>query len=315
MTNHHGVILDEESFNPGDLNMEGLTGLLDSWQRYDATPKNKRLERLQNATIAIANKVVFDADLLKQLPELKLILLTATGMDNIDRDYCDAHGIVYKNVTDYCTGSVSQHVFSLILALATQLIPYSTFTKGGDWSRSRQFSSLKYPINELQGKTLGLIGYGNLAKGVEHLAKAFGMKILISQRPGSVNNDADRLPLNELLPQVDVLSIHCPLTPDTRHLISTNEFNLMKPNAFIINTARGVVIDNQALAEALRKGEIAGAGIDVLDQEPPPADHPLLADDIPNLIVTPHTAWAAIEARQRVVDKVAQNLSNFLESS
>ncbi len=315
MTKQHAVILDEESFNPGDLNMAGLIGLLDSWQRYNATPVEKRLERLQNATIAIANKVVFDADLLKQLPNLKLILLTATGMDNIDRDYCDAHGITYKNVTDYCTGAVSQHVFTLILALATQLIPYSTFAKSGEWSRSKQFSSLKYPINELQGKTLGLIGYGSLAKGVEHLAKAFGMKILISQRAGSTNTDTGRLTLKELLPQVDVLSIHCPLTPETKNLISTKEFSLMKPTAFIINTARGAVIDNQALAMALRNGEIAGAGLDVLDQEPPAADHPLLANDIPNLIITPHTAWAAVEARQRVIDKVAQNLSHFLESS
>lgn len=313
MNKFKAVILDEKSFNSGDLNIDGLIAVLEpeQWTRYDATKPEERFERLQNATIAIANKVVFDEALLKQLPNLKLILLTATGMDNVDRSYCEANGISYKNVTDYCTGSVSQHVFALILALSTQIIPYSEFTKSGDWSRSGQFSSLNYPIMELHGKTLGLIGYGSLAKGVETLALAFGMKVLISERVGSAPRP-DRLPLKELLPQVDVLSIHCPLTPETKGLISTAEFKQMKNTAFIVNTARGAVIDNPALAEALRKGEIGGAGIDVLDQEPPPIDHPLLADDIPNLIVTPHTAWAAIEARQRVIDKVAENLKNWL---
>jgi glycerate dehydrogenase len=313
MIKNHAVILDEKSFNPGDLNLDGLIALLDSWERYDSTTADQKLERLQNATVAITNKVVFDAELLKQLPQLKLILLTATGMDNIDRDYCDANGISYNNVTDYCSGAVSQHVFTLMLALSTQLLPYSNFTKNGDWSRSGQFSSLKYPIQELEGKTLGLIGYGNLAKAVEKLALAFGMNILISERVGATSSSSDRLPLLELLPKVDVLSIHCPLTPETHHLISTDEFKLMKPSALIINTSRGAVIDNQALADALRNKEIAGAGIDVLDQEPPPIDHPLIADDIPTLIVTPHTAWAAVEARQRVIDKVAENLSAWLK--
>jgi len=314
-TKNHAVILDEKSFNPGDLNLDGLIALLppEQWQRYDSTSPNQRLGRLQNATIAIANKVVFDADLLKQLPHLKLILLTATGMDNVDRDYCKANGIAFYNVTDYCTGAVSQHVFSLILALSTQLISYNKFSKKGNWSQSGQFSSLKYPVYELEGKALGLIGYGSLAKGVEKLALAFGMDILISERVGATAS-SDRLPLAELLPKVDILSIHCPLTPETRGLINTAEFQLMKQSAFIINTSRGAVIDNQALANALKKGEIAGAGIDVLDQEPPPITHPLLADDIPNLIVTPHTAWSAVEARQRVIDKVAINLSSWLKN-
>lgn len=306
------VILDEKSFNPGDLDLSGLIKLLDNWDRYPATISEQRLERLEDATIAIANKVVFDQPLLERLPNLKLILLTATGMDNIDRDYCDANNIVYNNVTDYCTGSVSQHVFALILGLSTQLVSYQNFTKSGDWSRSGQFSSLEYPIRELEGKTLGLIGYGNLAKGVEKLAVAFGMKVLISERAGTTGANSDRLPLSELLPNVDVLSIHCPLTPETKHLISTEAFQKMKSSAFIINTSRGAVVDNAALAIALKNGDIAGAGIDVLEQEPPPIDHPLLANNIPNLILTPHTAWAAIEARQRVIDKVAENLKNWL---
>ena len=312
MKNFHAVILDEKSFNPGDLDLTDLIAFLDNWDRYEGTNPDQRLDRLKNATIAIANKIVFESELLKQLPRLKLILLTATGMDNVDRDYCQANGIAFYNVSDYCTTAVSQHVFSLILALSTQLLPYNDFVKKGEWSKSGEFSSLKYPVQELSGKTLGLIGYGSLAKGVEQIALAFGMKVLISERVGSTSTSSGRLLLNDLLPQVDVLSIHCPLTPETKHLISTAEFFLMKQSAFIINTSRGAVIDNTALAAALKDGEIAGAGIDVLDQEPPALDHPLLADDIPNLILTPHTAWSAIEARQRVVDKVAENLQNWL---
>jgi len=314
MSKQRAVILDEKSFNPGDLDLSGLIALFDNWKRYEGTTPEQRLERLENATIAVINKVVFDRELLQQLPDLKLILLTATGMDNVDIEYCKQQNITVKNVTDYCTSSVSQHVFSLILALSTQLLPYQKLTKSGDWSRSGQFSSLKYPIRELNGKTLGLIGYGSLAKGVEKLALAFGMKILISQRVGTTSLTDERLPLTELLSKIDVLSIHCPLTAETKHLISTPEFKQMKSSAFIINTSRGAVIDNAALATALKEGEIAGAGIDVLEQEPPPIGHPLLADDIPNLILTPHIAWAATEARQRVVDKVAENLNNWLKN-
>ncbi|MCF6190640.1 MAG: D-2-hydroxyacid dehydrogenase [Cocleimonas sp.] len=316
-TNYKAVVLDEKSFNPGDLDLTGLYAVLDNWEIHEATQPEERLARLQGANIAIANKVIFDEDLLKQLPDLKLILLTATGMDNVDQAACERHGIIVNNVTDYCTESVSQHVFALILALSTQLFNYQKITKSGDWSQSGQFSNLSFPIQELSGKTLGLVGYGSLAKGVEKLALAFGMSILISQRAGvsSTNANEGRLPLETLLPLADVISIHCPLTPETKHLIGKKEFELMKDTAFLINTARGGVVDNAALAVALHDKVIAGAGIDVLEQEPPPLDHPLLSDKIPNLILTPHTAWAAIEARQRVIDKVTENLQHFLKNS
>lgn len=324
MTNQadfNAVILDEDSFNPGDLDLSGLITLVNNWKRYPATKSEQRAERLADAHIVIANKVVFDQPLLEKLPQLRVILLTATGMDNVDLSYCQQHNIAVYNVTDYCTASVSQHVFTMVLALSTQLIPYQQVTKGGEWSRGEQFSSLKYPIHELNGKTLGLIGYGSLAKGVEKVAKAFGMKILIAKRSGTLPTAIDsdssikRLPLNELLPKVDVLSLHCPLTPETRHLIGRDALEQMKPSALLINTARGGVVNNAELAAALREGTIAGAGIDVLEQEPPPHDHPLLADDIPNLILTPHIAWAAVEARQRVIDKVASHLKNWLQET
>lgn len=312
MSKHHAVVLDEKSFNPGDLDLSGLYALLDNWQVYQGTKPEQRFERLEDADIAIINKIQLDQPLLEKLPKLKLILLTATGMDNVDLEFCKQQGITVNNVTDYCTNSVSQHVFSLILALSTQLLKYQKLTKNGDWSRSGQFSSLDFPIQELSGKTLGLVGYGSLAKGVEKLALAFGMKIIISERAGTTEIREGRLPLEELLPQADVISIHCPLTPETQHLFAEKEFHLMKKSAFLINTARGAVVDNVALAIALRDNVIAGAGIDVLEQEPPPLDHPLLTDKLPNLILTPHIAWAAIEARQRVINKVAENLQNFL---
>ena len=315
MNNYNAAILDETSFNPGDLDLSNLLALNSNWLRFDSTTKDQRLERLQNVNIAVANKVVFDKELLSQLPELKVILLTATGMDNIDLDYCKGHQISVYNVSDYGTPSVSQHVFSLLLALSTSLNAYQTMTRNGQWSQSEHFSSLQYPVRELSGKTMGLIGYGTLAKGVEKLALAFDMKVLIAARVGSENAPEGRILIENLLPQVDVLSVHCPLTPVTNKLINRAFLEKMKSSAVLINTARGAVVDNAELAQALRDGVIAGAGIDVLEQEPPPIDHPLLAADIPNLILTPHVAWAAIEARQRVVEKVADNLKHWLSQS
>lgn len=312
--NLKAVILDETSFNPGDLDMSGLLALNDNWQRYNSTLPEQRLERLKGVHIAVANKIKFDQELLSQLPDLKVILLTATGMDNLDLDACKQRGIATYNVSDYCTESVAQHVFSMILALTTQLLPYQKMTRSGEWSNSEHFTSLQFPIRELSGKTMGLVGYGNLAKGVEKIAKAFGMDIKIAARSGSTEAPEGRILLDDLLPNVDVLSLHCPLTPETLHLMGEKQFKRMKQSALLINTSRGAVVDSAALANALRNNEIAGAGIDVLEVEPPPADHPLLAQDIPNLILTPHIAWASIEARQRVVDKVRDNLANWLES-
>ena len=315
MSNKKAVVLDEKSFNTGDLDLTGLYALLDDWTIYESTAPKQRHERLEGADLVITNKVMLDKPLLEKLPNLKLILLTATGMDNVDLDYCKQQGITVNNVTDYCTASVSQHVFSLILALTTQLFPYQKVTKSGDWSRSGQFSNLKFPIQELAGKTLGLVGYGSLAKGVEKLAHAFDMKVLVAQRVGTSESQNDRLLLDELLPQIDVLSIHCPLTSETKNLIGKREFQLMKNSALLINTARGAVVNNAELAVALHDKVIAGAGIDVLEQEPPPLNHPLITTKLPNLILTPHIAWAAIEARQRVIDKVAENLQRFLDKT
>jgi len=308
------VILDEASYNLGDLDLAALTGQLTDWARYTQTDAEQRFERLEHASIAVINKVKLDAEMITRLPLLRLVLLTATGTDNVDLRACRSRGIVVCNVTDYGTPSVAQHVMSLILALSTSLLKYSEETASGGWSDASHFSTLSYPVVELNGKTLGLVGYGTLAKGVETLARAFGMKILIAQRAGGTPQ-AGRLELDALLAEVDVLSLHCPLVPATQHLINASAFSRMKKSAILINTARGAVVDNAALAEALRAGDIAGAGIDVLEQEPPPRDHPLLQAGVPNLIVTPHVAWASIESRQRLMDKVADNLRAWLAGS
>ncbi|MDJ0832194.1 MAG: D-2-hydroxyacid dehydrogenase [Gammaproteobacteria bacterium] len=313
MQSYNGVILDEASFNRDDLDLRGLLCRLEHWQRYPDTEHSQREQRLQGAAVAVANRVVFDRGLLQQLDALELILLTATGTDKVDMDYCRERDITVMPVSDYCTASVAQHVFSLLLALTTRLIPYQQATRAKRWLAGSAFSSLEYPIHELQGQTLGLVGYGALARGVEQIARAFGMRILIAERAGASQVRPGRMDLYELLPEVDVLSLHCPLTDETRHLIGNREFDLMKPSAMIINTARGAVINNAELANALRQGKIAAAGLDVLDNEPPPAEHPLLAPDVPNLIVTPHIAWASVEARQRVIDQVADNLRQWLD--
>jgi len=306
-----GVILDEASFNQQDLDLSRLLTLLPQWRRYASTSSEQLEQHLNGCTVAVANKIIFDRELISSLPQLSLILLTATGMNNVDLMACKENDITVLNVEDYCTASVSQHVFSLILYLTNQLNHYQQKEGKEAWSTSPSYSPLEFPIMELSGKKLGIVGYGALGKGVAQLAQAFGMTVLIANRVNSAPQTG-RLPLNELLEQADVVSLHCPLVDETLHLISAPELALMKPTALLINTARGAIIDAEALAVALQTGVIAGAGIDVLDQEPPPLNHPLIARDIPNLIVTPHIAWASKEARQRVIDRVADNLQAWL---
>ncbi len=204
-----------------------------------------------------------------------------------------------------------QHVWAVLLALTHHVREYDRALKAGAWERENQFTMLHYPVRELAGRTLGVVGWGNLGRGVARVAEAFGMRVLIANRAGAEPQDG-RVPLAELLPQVDVLTLHCPITPATRHLIGAAELALMKQDAVLINTARGALVDATALAAALRAGTLGGAAIDVLDGEPPAPGHPLLAPDLQRLIVTPHTAWAALESRQRALDELAANIRDFL---
>jgi glycerate dehydrogenase len=260
--------------------------------------------------VVVSNKVHLDSETIAASPELRFIAVAATGTNNVDLDAARAAGIVVSNVTAYGTPSVAQHVFSMLLALTTRLSDYRAAVADGRWASSPHFCLLDYPIRELTGKVLGLVGHGELRRGVAGVAEAFGMEVRIAQRPGGPAQ-AGRVPLAELLPEVDVLTLHCPLTEATRNLIGASELAAMRDDAVLINTARGGIVDEEALVAALWAGTLGGAGFDVLTVEPPRDGNPLLDPDIPNLIVTPHIAWAARESRQRLIDQVAENIERF----
>jgi len=304
------VFLDYSSLDLGDLDLAPLQGSFDHLHLHASTAPDQRVERLQGMQVVISNKVQLDAATLSACPELKLILVAATGTNNVDLAAARAQGITVCNCQGYGTPSVAQHTLMLLLALATRLSDYQRAVADGQWQTSRQFCLLDFPIVELQGKTLGLLGHGELGSAVARLAEAFGMRVLLGQLPGRPPREG-RLPLDELLPQVDALTLHCPLNEQTRHLIGARELNLLKPGAFVVNTARGGLIDEQALARALRDGHLGGAATDVLSTEPPVHGNPLLADDIPRLIVTPHSAWGSLEARQRIIGQLAENARQF----
>lgn len=309
---HKGVMLDLSSLAEQDLDLSAFDRAVDEWRTYAATAPEQRQARIADADIVVTNKVVLDDAVLRAAPNLRLICLTATGYNNVAVDTARELGIVVSNVVGYATDSVAQHVLALMLAHHTRLFDYTAAVRRGDWSRSPQFCLLDYPVRELRGMTLGIVGYGELGQGVARLAEAFGMQVMVSQRPGGAPV-AGRHAFDEVLRQADVITLHLPLLDNTHHLIDAEALATMKPTALLINTARGAIVDNRALADALRRGVIGGAAIDVLDVEPPPPDHPLLAADIPNLIVTPHTAWAGRQARQRVVDETVANIRAFID--
>lgn len=305
------VFLDRASIDLDDLDLRALREVLPALEMFDRTAPEQTLERVRDADVVILNKVVLDASILKHAPGLRLICIVATGTDNVDVAAARAGGAAVCNVRGYGTASVAQHTIALVLALHTRMLDYHLAVQRGDWQKADQFCLLDYPIQELCGRRLGIVGFGTLGQAVAKLAQAFEMEVLVAQRPGRVEADADRLPLAELLPKIDVLTMHCPLTQDTRHLIGPAELALMPPGAFLINTARGGIVDEAALAEALRSGHLGGAGVDVLSTEPPRQGNPLLQTDLPNLIVTPHCAWGSKEARQRVIDQLVENVTSF----
>ncbi len=313
-----GVILDKNSFDRDDVDLKKLLQHPIQWVDYANTSPSQIKHRIKRCEIIITNKVILNKASLQSTNCLKLILVAATGTDNVDLDQCRASGISVCNVRHYATAAVAQHTFALILNLLTNQFRYYHAVAAGAWSNSDTFCLLDHPIGELENKTLGIIGYGTLGKKVADIASAFGMSVQICQRPGG-KKQPDRVSFAQLLADSDVLTLHCPLTPDTLNLFGEHEFNRMKPSAIIINTARGAIIDSAALVKALQNGHIAGAGIDVLAEEPPSSCEPLLqptllqlSQDTPNLIVTPHNAWATRESRQRLVDQLAENLGKWL---
>jgi len=267
--------------------------------------------RIAGFEVVLANKCRLDRAAIAGDPRLRLIALTATGVDNVDTAAAREAGVAVCNLRDYCTPSVVQHVFAMLLALTHRLADYQALVRAGRWQQANQFSVLDHPIRELEGRVMGIVGFGALGRAVARVAEAFGMQVQLANRPGGPATDG-RHDLDDMLPRLDVLSLHCPLTDATRGLVGAARLARMKPDAVLINTARGALVDTRALAEALRNGRLGGAGIDVLEQEPPPADHPLLDPAISNLIVTPHVAWAARESRQRCLDELARSVASFL---
>lgn len=306
-----GVFLDLDTLDRGDLDLSPLHDSLPGAVFHPYTDNAQALERIGDAEIVLLNKVRLDADAIARAPELRCICLAATGTDNVDLEAARARGVAVYNVRDYGSQSVGEHVFALLLALVRRLPDYHAAVGAGRWSQSRLPFLLDFPIGELRGKRLAIVGHGVLGRAVERIAGCFGMEVIVAERRGAAPREG-RVAFEEALEAADALSLHCPLTPETRHLIGAAEIDLLGPQALLVNTARGGLVDSHALADALREGRLGGAGLDVLDAEPPPADHPLLAGDLPNLVVTPHVAWASLRARQNVVQQMADNLNAFL---
>jgi len=280
---------------------------------YPQSEPEQVIERLRAAHVAITNKVPLRAATLAQLPDLGLIAMAATGYDCIDVDYCRAHGITVSNIRDYAVHTVSEHVFALILALRRSLFGYRTLVRSGQWQRSRQFCAYGPPLRDLTGSLLVVVGRGTIGRATATLGQGFGMRVQFAATVGRSASDGGELPLAELLPQADVLSLHCPLNADTRGLIGERELRAMKSDAILINTARGGLVDEAALLRALREGWIAGAAIDVLAVEPPRNGNALLELEQPNFIMTPHIAWASNQAMQLLVDQLAENIDAWAE--
>ena len=306
-----GVFLDLGTVSNGDLDTGALTSALPGLAIHEQTPQEQVAGRIAGCEVVLLNKCRITRGMMAANPQLKLVALTATGVDNVDVAAAREHGIGVANLRDYCTPSVVQHVFATLLSLTHHLSRYDHFARSGEWSRAGQFSAFPFPIRELRGRVMGIVGYGALGRGVARMAEAFGMQVRVANRPGGAR-EPGRLDLGDLLPVADVLSLHCPLTPATRGMIGRDELALMKRDAVIINTARGALVDAAALADALRAGRLGGAAIDVLEREPPVDGTPLLDPAIPDLIVTPHVAWAARESRQRCLDELAANVQAFL---
>jgi glycerate dehydrogenase len=285
------------------------------WTEYEWSAPAEVVERLKGATIAITNKVPLREAELSRLPELKFIAVAATGVDMIDLDYCRRRKLSVANVRNYALHAVPEHVLMLILSLRRNLLSYREDVARGDWQRATGFCLLNHTIRELHDSTLGIIGYGALGRAVEKLALSFGMRVVVSERKGSDNARQGRLSFEETLRSSDILSLHCPLNEETRGLIGRREFEMMRRDALLINTARGGLVDEAALCEALRSGLIAGAGFDVLTKEPPRDGNPLLELNLPNFILTPHIAWASREAMQALADQLVDNIEAFIKEA
>ncbi|SEI08612.1 glycerate dehydrogenase [Rheinheimera pacifica] len=310
---HTMVFLDTDTM--GDADLSPLRSSSTPLQCYPYTTPQQVVSRLQQASIAIVNKVELTAEMLKALPGLKLICVAATGVNNVDLAAARQLGITVCNVRGYADTAVPQHVFALLLQLTNKVQQYHQAVLEGKWSRSKHFCLLDYPVTELANKNFVVVGYGALGQASAALAQAFGMQLIIAEQPGATACRPGRVPFTDALAQADVISLHCPLTTATEKLFNAEVFAAVKPNALLINTARGGLIDEAALLNALQNGTLGGAALDVLTQEPPAPDNILIRANLPNLLITPHMAWASAEARQRMVLQLADNIQAFMQGS
>ena len=282
------------------------------WTEYETSAPEEVVARLEGATIAITNKVPLREAALTQLPELKLIAVCATGVDIVDLEYCRRRNLPVANVRGYALHTLPEHVMMLMLSLRRSLFAYREDIRRGDWQRAEGFCLLTHTMRDLHASTLGIVGHGTLGRAVEELAKAFGMRVLVAEHKGAREIRAGRVSFEEVLRESDVVTLHCPLNEETRGLIGRAELEMMRRDAVLINTARGGLVDEAALASALRDGVIAGAAFDVLTKEPPRDGNPLLEINLPNFILTPHVAWASREAMQTLADRLIDNIEAFV---
>ncbi len=306
------VFLDWATMGPG-LDVSQFRTLLPDLEIFDVTEARDVAARIRGAEFVFANKIRLTDELLDDCSTLRFIGLTATGTDNVDLNAARRHGIAVCNIRAYCTQSVTEHVFACLLSLTHSIDRYAMDVRAGEWQKSDDFCLLTHPIRELSAMTLGIVGYGELGKGVAATAATFGMDVIVATRAGTNDVADDRVSFDELLARSDVISLHCPLNANTRGLFDAGAFRKMKSSAILINTARGGLVDSAALADALGSGQIAAAAIDVLAEEPPVRGDPLLDYDGNNLILTPHIAWATDEARQAAIDELVANVRAFFD--
>ncbi len=306
------VLLDWASMGPG-LDIGEMRALLPDLTLYDETEPGEVAERIADADVVLGNKVLLRGTIMDRATNLKFIGLTATGVDNVDIGAARERGIAVCNIRAYCTESVAEHVFGCLLNLAHSLDRYAADVRAGSWQDADSFCFLEHPISELSEMTLGIVGFGELGKGVARIARAFGMDVIVAARPGTDDVPRDRVSFDELLERSDAISLHCPLNDATRGLFGADQFRRMRTTAILINTARGGLIDSQALVDALAGGEVRAAAIDVLPHEPPVDGDPLLDYNGDNLIVTPHVAWGSLRARQNAIDELTANVAAWLE--
>lgn len=303
------VILEAATVSKGDVSFDGLRELGEVTE-YPLTPIDKIVQNVGDAEIVLCNKTPFTKDVLRACPNIKYIGLCATGYNNIDLKTCRELGITVCNVPAYSSAAVAQQVFAFILNFYSRVSEYDSFVRDGGWIRSETFSDFVFPTKEISGKTLGIIGYGSIGRKVANIARAFGMSVIVNTRTAKQDSSVKFMDVKKLFAEADIITVHCPLTEETRGLINKENLALCKPSCIIINTSRGAVVNERDLAEALNGGRIAAAALDVLTEEPMAADCPLIGAK--SCVITPHVAWAALETRERLVKTVVENVKAFI---